>query len=328
MSSSSAEASVDSTTSVPTSGGSGKLRFATRRSALALAQSRAFIASLVARHPAVGPSGSALEAEEVQIVTSGDKFTEKPLQDLGGKGLFIKELEEALYDGRADLAVHSYKDVPAELAPGLRIACVPRREDPRDALVSKGGLDLASLPKGARVGTSSLRRAVCLRAARPDLAIEPLRGNVDTRLRRVREGDLDAAVLAVAGLKRLGLAREISETLDATICLPAIAQGALAIEIRIASAGEDRVGALLAPLEDPETAIAVAAERALMAAVGGNCRMPIAAYARREGGGLRIDGLLASVDGTNLRRATREAPWPSSVDEAARVGLALADALR
>jgi len=304
----------------------GRIRFATRRSALALAQSRAFIASLVARHPTAGPSGGGLEAEELQIVTSGDKFTEKPLQDLGGKGLFIKELEEALYDGRADLAVHSYKDVPAELAPGLRIACVPLREDPRDALVSKGGLDLASLPAGARVGTSSLRRAVCLRAARPDLAIEPLRGNVDTRLRRVREGDLDAAVLAVAGLKRLGLAHEISETLDPVLCLPAIAQGALGIEIRTEDA--EHVAALLAPLEDADTAIAVAAERALMAAVGGNCRMPIAAYARREGGGLRIDGLLAAADGTNLRRATREASWPTSVEDAARIGLELAAALR
>ncbi|MFO0618609.1 MAG: hydroxymethylbilane synthase [Polyangiaceae bacterium] len=295
------------------------IRFATRRSALALAQSRAFVASLVARH-------APLEVEEVQIVTSGDKFTEKPLQDLGGKGLFIKELEEALYDGRADLAVHSFKDVPAELAPGLRIACVPEREDPRDALVSKSGVGLAALPDGARVGTSSLRRAVCLKAARPDLRIEPLRGNVDTRLRRVKEGDLDAAVLAVAGLKRLGLAHEISETLNPSVCLPAIAQGALAIEIRTENA--DRIAELLAPLEHAETAIAVSAERALMAAVGGNCRMPIAAHATRAGDAIRIEGLIASVDGTNLRRATREARWPSSIEEASAIGLELAAALR
>lgn len=294
------------------------IRFATRRSALALAQSRAFIASLVAHHPG-------LEAEEVQIVTSGDKFTEKPLQDLGGKGLFIKELEEALYDGRADLAVHSLKDVPAELAPGLRIACVPAREDARDALVSKGALGLAALPSGARVGTSSLRRATCLRAARPDLVIEPLRGNVDTRLRRVREGDLDAAVLAVAGLKRLGLAHEISEILDPATCLPAIAQGALAIEIR--EDGGDRVAALLAPLEHADTAIAVAIERGFMAAVGGNCRMPIAAHAYREGDEACIEAMIAAVDGSNLRRGSRRAPWPTSVADAAALGAGLSSIL-
>lgn len=304
------------------------IRFATRRSALALAQSRAFIASLVARSPG-------LEAEEVQIVTSGDKFTEKPLQDLGGKGLFIKELEEALYDGRADLAVHSFKDVPAELAPGLRIACVPLREDPRDALVSKGGATLfgaegrPTLREGARVGTSSLRRAVCLRAARPDLQIEPLRGNVDTRLKRVKEGDLDAAILAVAGLKRLGLAREISETLEPSVCLPAIAQGALAIETRVVDPGAaDRVAAVLAPLEHEETAVAVAAERAFMAAVGGNCRMPIAAYARRDADRIVVEALIAAVDGSNLRRARRDAPWPATAEASAAIGLALADELR
>lgn len=299
------------------------IRFATRRSALALAQSRAFIASLLAAHRA-SPEG--LEAEEVQIVTSGDKFTEKPLQDLGGKGLFIKELEEALYDGRADLAVHSLKDVPAELAPGLRIACVPRREDARDALVSKGGARLADLAPGARVGTSSLRRATCLRAARPDLVIEPLRGNVDTRLRRVREGDLDAAVLAVAGLKRLGIAHEISEILEPGVCLPAIAQGALAIEIREANA--DDVAALLEPLEDADTATAVAVERAFMAAVGGNCRMPIAAHARRVDDAIHVDAMLAEVDGSNLRRASRVAAWPASREAAVALGLEIVGALR
>jgi hydroxymethylbilane synthase len=296
----------------------GAIRYATRRSALALAQSRAFIATLVAAHPS-------LEVEEVQIVTSGDKHTDKPLQDLGGKGLFIKVLEEALYEGRADLAVHSFKDVPADLPPGLEIACVPERADPRDALVARDGATLALLKAGARIGTSSLRRAVCIRAARPDLVVEPLRGNVDTRLRKVDEGTLDAAVLAAAGLGRLGLAHRITDALSTDQCLPAIAQGALAIEVRVDDA---TVRALLAPLEHAETAIAVAAERAFMGAMGGNCRMPIACHARRAGDAMRLEGLVAESDGSRLRRAAREVGWPASREDSVRAGLELAEALR
>jgi hydroxymethylbilane synthase len=250
-----------------------KLTYATRRSALALAQSRAFMATL-------GNATAGLETVELQIVTSGDRFRDVKLQDIGGKGLFIKELEEALYDRRADLAVHSIKDVPAELAEGLTIACVPEREDPRDALVSRDGRKLADLPRGARVGTSSLRRSVCLLEARPDLTILPLRGNVDTRLRRVEEGAFDAVVLALAGLRRLGLAGRATEALSPHVCLPAIGQGALGIETRASDAD---VGGALASVHHQETAIAVAAERALMATVGGSCRMPVAAHARREG---------------------------------------------
>jgi hydroxymethylbilane synthase len=287
-----------------------KLTYATRRSALALAQSRAFIRAL-------GEANPGLDAVELQIVTSGDKFQDVKLQDIGGKGLFIKELEEALFDGRADLAVHSIKDVPAELAPGLAIACVPEREDPRDALISRGDLKLAELPHGAKVGTSSLRRSLSLLGARPDLKIEPLRGNVDTRLRRVEEGAFDAVVLALAGLRRLGRADRVSEVLAIDVSLPAIGQGALGIETR---SGDANVGAVLAKLHHSETAIAVAAERALMATVGGNCRMPVAAHARRDGTRMRLDGLLAEADGSRPRRGHRDEPWPEDEASAARIG--------
>jgi hydroxymethylbilane synthase len=287
-----------------------KLTYATRRSALALAQSRAFVDRVRATAPG-------LEIGEEQIVTSGDKNQESRLQDIGGKGLFIKELEEALYDGRADFAVHSIKDVPAELAPNLEIVCVPEREDPRDALVTKSGRPLAELPAGAGVGTSSLRRSVCLLRARPDLRIEPLRGNVDTRLRKVKEGPYDAVVLALAGLKRLGLAHEATEILAPDVSLPAIGQGALGIEAR---ADDARAREVLRPLHHLETAVAVAAERALMAAVGGNCRMPVAAHAVREGDELWLRGMLAESDGSRVRHGERRARWPKDEREAARVG--------
>ena len=295
-----------------------KLTYATRRSQLALAQSRAFVDGLRALH---------LESEivEEQIVTSGDKNQEAKLQDIGGKGLFIKELEEALYDRRADFAVHSIKDVPAELAPGLVIACIPAREDARDALVSKSGALLAELPQGAVVGTSSLRRSVCLLSARPDLVIEPLRGNVDTRLRKVKDGPYDAIVLALAGLKRLGRADEATEVLSATLSIPAIGQGALGIETR---EGDASVIAALAGLVHAETTICVAAERAVMVTVGGNCRMPVAAHAIREGSEMVLDGLLAESDGSRVRRASRRAAWPTNVDEAARLGTDLGDELK
>ncbi|MFO0554517.1 MAG: hydroxymethylbilane synthase [Polyangiaceae bacterium] len=281
-----------------------RLVLATRKSALALAQTRAFAARLVAANPG-------LEIEELHITTSGDRFVDQKLQDIGGKGLFIKELEEALLDGRADFAVHSIKDVPAELAPRLTIACIPEREDPRDAIVTKTGGLLAALPQHAVVGTSSLRRAVALQRFRPDLTIEPLRGNVDTRLRKVKEGPYDAVVLALAGLRRLGRDAEATEILSTEICLPAVGQGALGIECR-AEDGETR--AILAKLAHPETATRVTAERAVMAAVGGNCRMPIAAHAERrttaEGAELRLEAFVADSDGKNLRSAVRSIPWP------------------
>jgi hydroxymethylbilane synthase len=295
-----------------------RLVLATRRSALALAQSRAFARALEAAEPG-------LTVDELQIVTAGDRTQDKPLQDIGGKGLFVKELEEALLDGRAHFAVHSIKDVPAELAPGLALACIPAREDPRDALVSREGHPLAGLPAGARVGTSSLRRAVAVREARPDLRTEPLRGNVDTRLRKVGEGVVDAVVLALAGLKRLSLADRVTEILSPDVSLPAIGQGALGIECRDGDSGTQGV---LAKLADPEASICVAAERALMAAVGGSCRLPVAAYAVHEGDTLFLRGMLADPDGSNVRRGDRRAAFPGGAAEAERIGRDLGEELR
>jgi hydroxymethylbilane synthase len=294
--------------STPTSGRT--LTFATRKSALALAQSRAFASSLVGKNPG-------LTVGELHITTSGDRFVDRPLQDIGGKGLFIKELEEALLDGRADFAVHSIKDVPGELVPGLHISCIPEREDPRDVLVTKSGASLAELPHGALVGTSSLRRSLCLLAARPDLRIEPLRGNVDTRLRKVTEGEYEGIVLAYAGLKRLGLAHCATEVLEPSVCLPAVGQGALGIECK---EGNLAIEEALARVDHEETSIVVSAERAFMKRVGGNCRMPIAAYAVREAGELFLRAFLAEPDGTNPRRGERRVAWPTSRADAVRVG--------
>ncbi|WP_437908062.1 hydroxymethylbilane synthase [Sorangium sp. So ce327] len=295
-----------------------ELTLATRRSALALAQSRAFARSLEAAVPD-------LSLRELEVVTSGDKTQDRSLQDIGGKGLFIKELEEALLDRRADFAVHSIKDVPAEIAPALCLACIPAREDPRDALVTRSGALLAELPAGARVGTSSLRRAVALREARPDLVIEPVRGNVDTRLRKVVDGAFDAVVLALAGLKRLGLEGRATEVLSPEVSLPAIGQGALGIECRTA---DDCVRDVLGTLADAVTTICVSAERAVMAAVEGSCRTPVAAYAVRDGDAIWLRALLAEPDGSRLRRAERRLSWPGNTHEAERLGADLGAELK
>ncbi|MGK3965751.1 hydroxymethylbilane synthase [Sorangium sp. So ce118] len=295
-----------------------ELTLATRRSALALAQSRAFARSLEAAVPD-------LSLRELEVVTSGDRTQDRSLQDIGGKGLFIKELEEALLDRRADFAVHSIKDVPSEIAPALCLACIPAREDPRDALVTRSGAPLADLPSGARVGTSSLRRAVALREVRPDLVIEPVRGNVDTRLRKVSDGAFDAIVLALAGLKRLGLADRATEVLSPEVSLPAIGQGALGIECRT---DDGSVHDVLSALVDAETTTCVTAERAVMAAVEGNCRTPVAAYAVRDGGALWLRALLAEPDGSRLRKAERRVAWPGDAREAARLGADLGAELK
>ena len=250
---------------------------------------------------------------------------DRALNEIGGKGLFIKEIEEALLDQRADLAVHSMKDVPAELAPSLAIGCVPKREDPRDVVVTRDGRPLAELPSGSRVGTSSLRRGVQLSAWRPDLSIVPLRGNVDTRLRKCAEAEVDAVVLARAGLTRLGLLDRVTETLDPELCLPAVGQGALAVEQR---AGDERVASLLAPLADRETALTVAAERGVMTAVEGSCQVPVAAYAIRLGDKLWLRGMLAEPDGTRLRRREVTVDFPGDEAEAHAVGLELGRGLR
>jgi hydroxymethylbilane synthase len=288
------------------------LVLATRRSALALAQARAFACDLEKRWPD-------LSVEELLVVTTGDKVTDVPLSQVGGKGLFTKEIEEALLARRADFAVHSFKDVPAELSSAFTIACTPRRADARDVIVTKGGGRFADLPKGARVGTSSLRRAVQLSAVRPDLTLVPLRGNVDTRLRKLDGGELDAIVLARAGLLRLGLDGVAVEVVDPDTLIPAPGQGALAIECR---ADDAATGELLAALSDGETEIAVACERGVMQSVGGNCDVPFGAYAVRDGDELCLRAILARADGQSPRRLTRAVPWPAASAQAAQLGRA------
>jgi hydroxymethylbilane synthase len=284
--------------------------YATRRSALALAQCRAFVARLREREPT-------LELVELTIVTSGDKIQDRPLADIGGKGLFVKEIEEALLEGRADLAVHSIKDVPGALPPGLVLACIPAREDARDVLVAPRHHTLAALPQGAKVGTSSLRRMVALKVARPDLDVVPMRGNVDTRLRKVDAGECEAIVLARAGLLRLGLEARATEVLSSDVSLPAVGQGALGIEC-----GEGNTAARerLAALHDTSTSVCVSAERGVLIALGGDCRTPLAAHGGRVAKGLYLRAFVAKSDGSELRRAEITVPWPASDAEAQRIG--------
>jgi hydroxymethylbilane synthase len=296
-----------------------KLVYATRKSQLALAQSRAFVGSIARLDPE-------LVIEELTVTTTGDRVQDRPLAEIGGKGLFVKEIEEALLAGRANIAVHSMKDVPPELAPGLVIGCIPSREDARDVLVSKSGAKLAELPKRSRIGTTSLRRRVQLLAERPDLEIVPLRGNVDTRLRKCREGVVDAIVLARAGLVRLGLSDVPTEVLEPARFLPAVGQGALAIEHR---AGDELATDVLSRVADAETRLSVLAERGVLAAVSGDCQTPVAAYAVREGSELWLRGLLSERDGSRVRRRELRAPWPETDAEAEalgkRIGLELLD---
>jgi hydroxymethylbilane synthase len=292
--------------------------YATRKSALALAQCRALVAVLRKLHPEC-------TFEELQVVTTGDRVQDRALSEIGGKGLFIKEIEEALLDGRADFAVHSSKDVPPELAPSLIVECFPEREDARDVIVTRSGADFDSLPAGATIGTSSLRRRIQLHALRQDLKFSILRGNVDTRIRKCRAGEVEAIVLARAGMLRLGIESEASEVLSAERSLPAVGQGALAVEQR---ADDADVAALLTGVSHPETKIAVLAERGVMRAVEGNCQTPVAAYAVRESSEIWLRALLAEPDGSNLRRNAVRAPWPSSDAEATALGEALGRSLR
>jgi hydroxymethylbilane synthase len=294
-----------------------RLVLATRKSSLALAQARAWVKEL--------QQAVAVEVEELHVTTTGDRIVDRALSEVGGKGLFIKEIEEALLEQRADIAVHSLKDVPAELAPSLLLACIPRREDARDVLITRTGCSFAELPAGSKVGTSSLRRIVQLQRARPDLQFLPLRGNVDTRLRRCEEGVIDAIVLAHAGLRRLGLAQRVTQVLEPELLLPAVGQGALAIECR---AADQSVRELLRPLQHEETALQVAAERGVMLAVEGNCQVPVAAYALRTPTGMWLRGLLADSDGSNLRQAEVSVPWPSDEQTAFQVGVELGSRLR
>jgi len=289
---------------------SNTITVATRKSALALAQCRAWLKELVSVHPG-------LQVVEHHVTTTGDVIVDRSLAEIGGKGLFVKEIEEAILAGDADIAVHSLKDVPPRLMPKLVLSCFPKRADPRDVVVTQHGQRFEELRAGSRVGTSSLRRMAQLKQLRPDLEYIAIRGNVDTRLRKCEEGAVDAVVLARAGLERLGLADRATQTLSTDQCLPAVGQGALAIEQR---AGDAHTLALLTPLQHFETALAVHAERGVMLAVDGNCQAPVAAYAERIGSDMRLRAMLAEPDGSKLRRTELSRSWPASLDEAFAFG--------
>ena len=291
-----------------------KIVIASRRSALAMWQARHVQSRLATLYPRVA-------VEILGLTTEGDRRLTVSLATIGGKGLFVKELEEAMAQGRADLAVHSAKDVPAQLPEGFTLAAVLEREDPRDAFLSNRYRDLAALPAGARVGTSSLRRQCQLSARYPGLKTEPLRGNVDTRVRKLDSGEFDAVILAAAGLKRLGLAHRITALLAPEECLPAPGQGALGLECR----SEHRALVdLLAPLAHEDTARCVAAERAFSSALAGSCNVPLGAYAEIDGGRLRLRGFVGAPDGS--RTVSGEASGEAADGEA--TGRALADDLR
>jgi hydroxymethylbilane synthase len=275
-----------------------RLVVATRKSALALAQCRAFVRALIAANPG-------LEVEELQVVTAGDRIQDRPLNEVGGKGLFVKEIEEALLDGRAHFAVHSMKDLPAEQPGGLSIACVPERADPRDVLLVRRDLepDFSSLPHGARVGSSSLRRRTAILKMRPDLVVESLRGNVDTRLKKLDAGTHDAIILAAAGLARLGI--DPSQLpphahLDTETMLPAVAQGILAIETR---EGDASTITALSKLEHGPSRLRAWAERGVLKALGADCTVPLAAFATLSGDELHLQAWLSTEQGLREDRA-------------------------
>ncbi len=274
------------------------LRLGTRKSPLALWQAEYVRDRLAALHPG-------LRVELVTMTTEGDRLLDHSLAQVGGKGLFVKELEQALLAGRIDLAVHSMKDVTVTLPAGLHIAAVCERADPRDALVSPHCTDLAVLPPGARVGTSSLRRTCQLRARYPQLEVVPLRGNVNTRLKRLDEGRFEAIVLATAGLERLGFADRIAARLDPEVSLPAVGQGAIGVECR---RDDVRTNALLAPLDHLPTRLCVSAERAFNAHLEGGCQVPIGAYAEWRDGTLRLRGMVGEPDGSRVLRAELSGP--------------------
>ena len=288
-----------------------RLVIATRESPLALWQARHIQSRLQAHYPG-------LVVELLGMTTQGDRILDVTLNKIGGKGLFVKELESALLEGRADLAVHSMKDVPMALAPEFELAAICEREDPRDAFVSNRYAKLADLPPGAIVGTSSLRRESQLRAACPALVVRPLRGNVGTRLAKLDADEYDAIVLAAAGLKRLGLAERIAECLEPQVSLPAPGQGALGLEIK---AGRDDLKALLAPLNDVATAACVTAERALSRRLGGSCQLPLGAFCTDTDGALALAAFVARPDGSGMARASAS----GSRGDAERVGLEAAE---
>lgn len=289
------------------------VRIATRKSPLALWQAEYVRDRLLERFPE-------LKVELVKMVTQGDKILDTPLAKVGGKGLFVKELEQGMLRGDADIAVHSMKDVPVDFPPGLHLAVICEREDPRDAFVSNTYADIASLPQGAKVGTSSLRRQCQLRAARPDLEILDLRGNVNTRLSKLDEGRYDAIILASAGLKRLGFGARIRASLSTEQSLPAIGQGAVGIETR---SDDERIHALIAHLDSAATRTCVLAERAMNDRLEGGCQVPIAGFAELHGDRLHLRGLVGRPDGQVVIRGEIEGP----ASDAERLGTTLAEDL-
>lgn len=292
-----------------------KLTIATRKSDLALWQANHVAGLLRARYPD-------LEVGLLPMVTRGDQILDRPLARIGGKGLFLKELERALLSGEADIAVHSMKDVPVEEVPGLVVDVMLERANPFDALLSRGGRTLDELPRGARVGTSSLRRQCQLKALRPELAVADLRGNVNTRVRKLDEGEYDAIVLACAGLERLGMQDRIAEVLGPPRWLPAATQGTIGVQRR---ADDEDAAGLLAALNDADAALRTRAERTVSAALQGSCQVPLAVFAEQRGGVLHVDGLVGMPDGSRIVRAASEGPV-DDLDELA--GAVAAELLR
>ena len=290
-----------------------KLVIGTRKSVLALWQAEYVAQRLREQYPG-------LTVELLPVSTRGDEILNRPLAEIGGKGLFIRELEELMREGRADMAVHSLKDMPAELPEDFTLAAVTDREDPRDAFVSLRYQGVEALPAGAKVGTSSLRRQSQLLHRRPDLVVESLRGNVQTRLRKLDEGQYDAVILAAAGLKRLGLGDRIASYLSTEDSIPAAGQGVMAVEVR---KKDEETRQMLAFLHNARVASCIAAERAFLGCVGGDCKVPAGAFAAEDGDGLRVDAFIASEDGQTFYRRSVCGALP----DAERLGTAVADAL-
>ncbi|OQK16890.1 porphobilinogen deaminase [Methyloprofundus sedimenti] len=289
------------------------IKIATRQSPLALWQAENVAERLQQAHPGI-------KTELVKMVTKGDKILDAPLAKIGGKGLFVKELEQGMLEGSADIAVHSMKDVPVEFPEGLHLAVILLREDPYDAYVSNHYKSIEDLPVGAKVGTSSLRRQCQFAERQPHAQILSLRGNVNTRLAKLDAGDYDAIILAAAGLKRLGFEHRITQLLDSSVSLPAIGQGAVGIECRI---DDIEMNQLLAPLQDVESTIRVKAERAMNARLNGGCQVPIAGFAELQGEQLFMRGLVGKPDGSVMYRAEKTGP----MEEAESIGRAVADEL-
>ncbi len=291
----------------------GSIKIGTRASKLALWQANWVKSALIEANPQQ-------TIELVTIKTKGDKILDVPLAKVGGKGLFVKEIEQALLDGRIDIAVHSMKDMPAEIPAGLGIGAIPPREVPSDVLISKSGLHFSKLKQGGVIGTSSLRRGAQLRYARPDIVIVPLRGNVETRLKKLQTDDLDAVVLAAAGVIRLDLEHRITEYLDSDIMLPAVGQGALCIEIR---QNDPDIQKMITELDDPHTRAIVKGERAFLNRLGGSCQVPIAGHGEIQHDTFKLTGLVADLDGSRILKSILSGP----ADSTEAVGVNLAERL-